>query len=72
MGFFNTNTEITRQLMRTERTLETEWRQVLQGGVNTGAKKDESSTVRVWAAAFRRVTASRLAGVLKLTNHLFV
>jgi hypothetical protein len=34
-----------------------------------GAKKDESSTGRVWAAGFHHVTVrSRLAGILKLTN----
>jgi hypothetical protein len=41
--------------------------------VGTGTKKDESSTGRVWAARFHHVTArSRLAGVLKLTNCLFL
>jgi hypothetical protein len=53
--------------------LEAEWRQVLRGRVSTGAKEDGSSTGRVWAAGFRHVTAlSRLAGVLKLINHLFL
>jgi hypothetical protein len=51
-GFLNTNTEITRQLMRTARTLEAEWKQVLRGSVGTGAKEDRSSTGRVWAAGF--------------------
>jgi hypothetical protein len=38
-----------------------------------GGKKDESCTGRVWAAGFHLVTArSRLAGVFKLMNHLFV
>jgi hypothetical protein len=38
-----------------------------------GTKKDESSTGRVWAAEFHRVTVrSRLAGVLKLSNSLFL
>jgi hypothetical protein len=38
-----------------------------------GAKEDESSTERVWAAGFHHVTArSRLAGVSKLTNRLFL
>jgi hypothetical protein len=69
----NTNTTITRQLMRTARTLEAEWRQVQCGSVNTGAKKDESKSGRVWAAGFHHVTArSRLAGVLKITNRLFL
>jgi hypothetical protein len=37
------------------------------------AKEDESSTGRVWAAGFHHVTAcSRLAGILKLTNRLFL
>jgi hypothetical protein len=38
-----------------------------------GAKEDESSTDRVLAAGFHHVTSrSRLVGVLKLTNHLFL
>jgi hypothetical protein len=38
-----------------------------------GAKDDESSTGRDWAAGFHHVTArSRLARVLKLTNRLFL
>jgi hypothetical protein len=38
-----------------------------------GAKEDESSTGRVWAAVFHRVTArSRLARILKLMNRLFL
>jgi hypothetical protein len=38
-----------------------------------GAKDDESSTGRVWAAGFHHVAArSRLARVLKLTNRLFL
>jgi hypothetical protein len=45
----------------------------LRGSVGTGTKEDESSTGRVWAAGFHRVTArSRLARVLKFTNHLFL
>jgi hypothetical protein len=36
--------------MRTARTLEAEWRQVLRGSVSTAGKEDESSTGRVWAA----------------------
>jgi hypothetical protein len=72
-GFLNTNTAITRQLMRTARTLEAEWRQVLRESVGTGANEDESSTGRVWAAGFYHVTAgSRLEGVVKLTNRLFL
>jgi hypothetical protein len=62
-----------RQLMRTARALEAEWRQVLWGSMSTGAKEDESSTWRVWAAGFQHVTArSRLACVLKLMNRLFL
>jgi hypothetical protein len=58
--------------MRTARTLETEWRQVVRGSVSTGEKEDESSTGRDGAAGLHHVTArSRLAGVLKLTNRLF-
>jgi hypothetical protein len=38
-----------------------------------GARADDSSTVRVWAAGFQRVTArSRMAGDLKLTKRLFL
>ena len=71
-GFLNTNTVITWQLMRTARTLEAEWWQVLQGSVGTGTKEDESSTGRVWAAGYHHVTARcRFAGVLKLMNRLF-
>jgi hypothetical protein len=61
------------QLMRTAKTLEAEWRQVLWVSVSTGAKEDESSTGRVWAAGFRHVMArSRLARILKLMNRLFL
>jgi hypothetical protein len=57
--------------MRTARMLEAEWRQVLQGSASMGAKEDELNTGRIWAAGFHHVTAhSRLAGVLKLMNHL--
>jgi hypothetical protein len=38
-----------------------------------GAKEDELSTGRVWAAGFHHVSAhSHLAGVLILTNRLFL
>jgi hypothetical protein len=58
--------------MRTARTLEAEWRQVLRGSVSMGAK-DESSTGHIWAARFHHVTAcSHLASVLKRMNHLFL
>jgi hypothetical protein len=71
-GFLNTNTAITRQLMRTARMLEAEWRLVLPGSVSTGAKEDESSTGRVWAAGFHHVTArSLLARVSKIMNLYF-
>jgi hypothetical protein len=71
-GFLNTNTAITRQLMRTARTVEAEWWQVLRGSGSMGAKVDESSTGSVWAAEFHHVTASsRLALLLKLMNRLF-
>jgi hypothetical protein len=71
----NTNNAITRQLMRTARTLETEWWQVMRGSVSTGEKKDESSTGRVLAlaAGFHHVTASsHLARVFKFMNRLFL
>jgi hypothetical protein len=54
-GFLNTNTAITRQLKRTARTLEADWRRVLRGSMSTGAKEEESSTGRVWAAGFHHV-----------------
>jgi hypothetical protein len=61
-GLLNTNSAITRQLMRTARTLEAEWRQVLRGSVGRGTKEDESSAGRVWAAGFHDITArSRFA-----------
>jgi hypothetical protein len=53
--------------------LEAKWRQILLGSVSTGVKEDESSTVRVRTAGFHHVTArSRLAGVLKPRNSLFL
>jgi hypothetical protein len=59
--------------MGTARTVEGEWRQVMGGSVDTGAKEGESSTGRVWANGFHRVTArSRVALVLKLISHLFL
>jgi hypothetical protein len=70
---FLTNTALTREIMRTARTLEAEWWQVLRGSVSTGAQKDESSTGRVWVGGSHRVTARfRLARVLKLVNRLFL
>jgi len=45
----------------------------LRVSVDTWTKEDESSTARVCAAGFHRVTArSRLARVLKLMNRLFI
>ena len=71
--FLNTNSAITRQLMRTARMLEAEWKQVLQGSVGTGTKEDKSSTGRIWAAGFHHVTSrSRLARVWKLMNSLYL
>jgi hypothetical protein len=59
--------------MRTARTLEAEWRNVLRVSVSTGAKEDESSTERIWAAGFHNVmTQSLLARVLKLMKPLFL
>jgi hypothetical protein len=55
--------------MLAARTLEAEWWQFPRGSVRTGAKKDNSSTDRVWAAGFHDVTArSHLGRVLKLMN----
>jgi hypothetical protein len=63
-SFRNTNTAISRQLMRTARTLEAQWRQVLRESVGTGLNEDESGTGHVWAAGFHHVMArSRLARV---------
>jgi hypothetical protein len=63
---------ITRQLMRTARTIEAEWRQVIRGSVGTEIKEDESSTSRFRAVGFHHVTArSRLAVVLELMNCFF-
>jgi hypothetical protein len=71
--FLNINTAITRQLIRTARTLEAEWWQVYKGSMFTGTKEDESSTGRVWAAGFHHVTArSSLGRVLKHMNRLFL
>ena len=45
----------------------------LRGSVGTGTKEDESSTGRVWAAGFHRVTArSGLARVFKSMIRLFL
>jgi hypothetical protein len=53
--------------------LEAEWRQVLQESMSMGAKEDDSSSGRVWAAGFHHVMASScLAGILKLMNSLFL
>jgi hypothetical protein len=59
--------------MRTARSLEAEWKQVLQESVSMVAKEDASTTGHVWAAGSHYYTArSRLARVLKLTNRLFL
>jgi hypothetical protein len=59
--------------MRTSRTLEADWGQVLWESVGTGTKEDESSTGRVLAVGFYHVTVhSRLARVLKLMDRLFL
>jgi hypothetical protein len=45
----------------------------VRGSVSTGAKEDESNTVRIWAAGFHHVTVcSRLARLLKLMKRLFL
>ena len=65
----NTNTAITRKLIRTARTLEAEWRQVCGEAWLRGVKEDEASTGRVWAAGFHHVMASsRVARVFRLMN----
>jgi predicted secreted Zn-dependent protease len=71
-SFLNTNTAISRQLIRTARTLEAEWLASLQGSVGTETQEVVKYRAR-WAAGFDHVTAhSRLARVLKLTNRLFL
>ena len=68
----NTNTAITRQVMRTARTLEAGWQHDLRGSVGTGTKGGDSSTGRVWVTGFHHVRAgSRLERFLKPTNSLF-
>jgi hypothetical protein len=70
-GFLNTAEMC--QLMQTARMLEVKRRQVLQGSMGTGTKKDESSAGRIWAAGFHYVMAySCLAHILKFMNHLFI
>jgi hypothetical protein len=57
--------------MHTAGILEAEWRQGVPGIMSTGAKEDDSSTGRAWAAGYHHVTAhSRLACVLKRMKHL--
>jgi hypothetical protein len=61
-----------RQLMRTARMLEAEWRQVVYGSLSRGAKEDASITGSVWAAEFYHDMArSHLVHVLKFTNSFF-
>ena len=70
--FLNTNIAKTRQLIQTVRTLAAEWWQVA-GNRGYGAKEDESSIRRIWAAGFHHVTApSCLACILKRMNCLFL
>jgi hypothetical protein len=50
-----------------------EWRQLLRESMGTGVMEDESSNGHIWASGFHHVTAcSRLVGVLKLVNCLFL
>jgi hypothetical protein len=59
--------------MRTARTLEAEWYQVLWGSVGAATTESESSAGRVWAAGFHHVTArSRLSRVLKVMDCVFL
>jgi hypothetical protein len=52
--------------------LEAEWRKILRENMSTGAKEDELSTGRIWAAGFHHVMAfSHLVCILKLTNVYF-
>jgi hypothetical protein len=55
-----------RQQIRTARTLEAEWWQVLQGSVGTVTKEDESITGRFWTPGF--TARSRSARVFKLVK----
>jgi len=64
--FLNTNTAITRQLIGTARTLESEWWQVNGEAWIRGTNEDESTTGRVWAAGCHHVTSrSRSARVFE-------
>jgi hypothetical protein len=59
--------------MRTARTLEEEWKQVLWESVCTVPKADETSNVRVCVAEFHHIVAlSRLGRDSKLTNRLLL
>jgi hypothetical protein len=72
-GFLNTNTVISQQIMQIVKTLEAEWKQVLQGNMSKETKENESRTGFVWADGFHHLTAhSRLVHVLKLMYHLFL
>jgi hypothetical protein len=45
----------------------------MRGRMSSGAKEDESSTERFWAAVFHYVTAHpRLVHVLKFMNRVFL
>jgi len=72
-GSLNTNTAITRQLIRTARTLEVEWWQVCEEAWVRGQRKLSQVLGAFCSAGFYHVTArSRLARVLKLINPLFL
>jgi len=69
----NTVTAITRQLIRTARTLEAEWLASLRKAWVQGQRKMSQVLGTFGAAGFRHVTArSRLARVLKLMDRLFL
>jgi hypothetical protein len=59
--------------MQTVRVLEAESRLVLQGIIGMGTKKDKSSIEQVQSTGFHHIMAcSHLAGILKLTNRLYL
>ena len=72
-GFLNTNNAITRQLIRTARTLEAEWWQVCGEAWLREQRKMNQVLSAFGFAGFHHVTApSRLARILKLMNRLFL
>jgi hypothetical protein len=71
--FLNTNTVITRQLIRKARTLEAEWWKVCGEAWVRGQRKMSQVLSAFGSAGFHHVSArSRLERVLRLMNRLFL